>query len=56
MTGDGEMQEGSNWEAIMSAAQFELNNLTLIIDHNRFQQGAAISETNDVAPLRPKLA
>lgn len=28
----------------MSAAQFELNNLTLIIDHNRFQQGAAISK------------
>lgn len=56
MTGDGEMQEGSNWEAIMSAAQFKLNNLTLVIDHNRFQQGAAIADTNDVAPLRPKLA
>ncbi len=55
MTGDGEMQEGSNWEAIMSAAQFGLNNLTLIIDHNRFQQGAALSDTNDIAPLRPKL-
>jgi transketolase len=55
MTGDGEMQEGSNWEAIMAAAQFKLNNLTLIIDHNRFQQGAALSDTNNLAPLRPKL-
>jgi transketolase len=55
MTGDGEMQEGSNWEAIMAAAQFKLDNLTLIIDHNRFQQGAALSDTNDLAPLRPKL-
>lgn len=55
MTGDGEMQEGSNWEAIMAAAQFRLDNLTLIIDHNRFQQGASLSETNDLAPLRPKL-
>jgi transketolase len=55
MTGDGEMQEGSNWEAIMAAAQFKLDNLTLIIDHNRFQQGAALAETNNVAPLRPKL-
>jgi transketolase len=55
MTGDGEMQEGSNWEAIMAAAQFRLDNLTLIIDHNRFQQGASLSETNDMAPLRPKL-
>ena len=35
ITGDGEMQEGSNWEAIMAAAQFKLDNLTLIIDHNR---------------------
>ncbi len=56
MTGDGEMQEGSNWEAISSAAQFGLNNLTLIIDHNRFQQGAALKETNDLAPFAPKLA
>jgi transketolase len=55
MTGDGEMQEGSNWEAIMAAAQFKLDNLTLIVDHNRFQQGAALAETNDLAPLRPKL-
>ena len=39
ITGDGEMQEGSNWEAIMAAAQFKLDNLTLIIDHNRLQQG-----------------
>ena len=55
MTGDGEMQEGSNWEAIMAAAQFKLDNLTLIIDHNRFQQGAALCDTNNLAPLRPKL-
>ena len=55
LTGDGEMQEGSNWEAISSAAQFRLNNLTLIIDHNRFQQGARLKETNDLAPFRPKL-
>ncbi|MDK4741462.1 transketolase [Rhizobium sp. LEGMi198b] len=55
MTGDGEMQEGSNWEAIMAASQFNLDNLTLIIDHNRFQQGAALADTNNVAPLRPKL-
>lgn len=55
ITGDGEMQEGSNWEAIMAAAQFKLDNLTLIIDHNRLQQGARLAETNDLAPLRPKL-
>lgn len=55
ITGDGEMQEGSNWEAIMAAAQFGLDNLTLIIDHNGLQQGARLADTNDVAPLAPKL-
>jgi transketolase len=55
LTGDGEMQEGSNWEAISAAAQFGLDNLTLIIDHNRFQQGASLSDTNDLAPFRSKL-
>lgn len=55
ITGDGEMQEGSNWEAVMAAAQFRLDNLTLIIDHNRLQQGARLAETNNLAPLAPKL-
>ena len=55
VAGDGEMQEGSNWEAIMAAAQFELDNLTLVIDHNRLQQGARLAETNNLAPFAPKL-
>lgn len=55
LTGDGEMQEGSNWEAISAAAQFQLDNLTLIIDHNRFQQGASLGDTNNLAPFRSKL-
>lgn len=55
ITGDGEMQEGSNWEAIMAAAQFKLDNLTLIIDHNGLQQGARLEDTNNLAPFAPKL-
>jgi transketolase len=55
MTGDGEMQEGSNWEAISCAAQFGLDNLTLIIDHNRLQQGATLRDTNNLAPFPAKL-
>ena len=35
LTGDGELQEGSNWEAAMAAAQYQLDNLTLIVDRNR---------------------
>jgi transketolase len=37
LTGDGELQEGSNWEAAMSAAHFKLDNLVWIIDRNTLQ-------------------
>jgi len=37
IVGDGEMQEGSNWEAIQFAVKYQLSNLTVIIDHNRLQ-------------------
>lgn len=36
-TGDGEMDEGAVWEAVMAAAQFQLDNLTLIVDANTIQ-------------------
>lgn len=53
-TGDGELQEGSNWEAAMTAGHRKLANLTLIIDRNRLQQGAPVAETNDLEPLADK--
>jgi transketolase len=53
--GDGEMQEGSNWEALMFAAQYELDNLTAVIDRNRLQQGARTEDTNGLDPLDEKL-
>lgn len=37
IAGDGEMQEGSNWEAIQFAVKHKLSNLTVIIDHNKLQ-------------------
>ena len=55
ITGDGELQEGSNWEAAMAAGHHKLANLTLIIDGNTLQQGARVAETNDVEPLADKL-
>lgn len=55
-TGDGEMQEGSNWEAIMSAAHYRLANLTLIVDRNMLQQGARTEDTNALDPLADRLA
>ena len=48
MTGDGELAEGSNWEAAMSAAKFGLTNLTWIIDRNHLQISGS---TEDVMPL-----
>jgi len=38
LVGDGECQEGSIWEATMSSVAFGLDNLTMIIDHNRIQK------------------
>ncbi|MGM9425472.1 transketolase [Hydrogenophaga sp. MI9] len=54
--GDGELQEGSNWEAAMYAAQRGLGGLTAIVDRNRLQQGASTADTNDLEPLADKWA
>ena len=51
LTGDGELQEGSNWEAAMAASQYKLDNLTLIVDRNRIQQGDFTENTINMEPL-----
>ena len=56
LVGDGELQEGSNWEAMMAASHYELDRLTVIVDRNRLQQGATVRETNDLEPLDQKAA
>jgi transketolase N-terminal domain/subunit len=56
VVGDGEMQEGSNWEALMTGSQYQLANLTIVIDRNRLQQGARTEDTNALDPLDDKLA
>lgn len=48
--GDGELNEGSNWEAILVAAALKLNNLLVIIDRNQFQ---ANIRTEKLIPLEP---
>lgn len=52
--GDGELQEGSNWEAAMAAAHQRLGNLVAVVDRNRLQQGARTEETNGLDPLTDK--
>jgi transketolase len=54
--GDGELQEGSNWEAAMTAAHYELASLTAVVDRNRLQQGARTEETKRLEPLADKWA
>jgi transketolase len=50
LCGDGEIQEGSIWEAVMFAAHKKLNNLCILIDNNRI---SSITKTEDVIDLRP---
>ena len=54
LTGDGELQEGSNWEAAMSAAHHGLDKLTVIVDRNRLQQGDRTESTVRLEPLADK--
>ncbi len=54
ITGDGELQEGSNWEAAMSAAHYKLDNLTVIVDRNGLQQGDFTERTMHLDPLADK--
>lgn len=55
LLGDGEMQEGSTWEGLMSAAQFKLGNLVAIIDRNKFTIDGPTEELMALEPLGEKL-
>jgi transketolase len=50
LLGDGELAEGSNWEAAMAAAHYKLDNLTAILDHNTLQ---ITGRTRDVCCNEP---
>ena len=54
LTGDGELQEGSIWEAVMSAAHFELDNFCMIVDNNDCQIDGRVTEVMNIYPLREK--
>jgi len=54
LTGDGELQEGSMWEASMAAAHYNLDNLTMIVDRNGLQQGDTTERTMHLDPLDEK--
>jgi transketolase len=54
VTGDGEINEGSVWEAAMSASKHKLDNFVLMVDYNKLQSYGKVSEVLDLEPLKDK--
>jgi len=55
MSSDGDLNEGSTWEAIMLAGQHHWDNLIMLVDYNRLQALGKSEEIIDLEPLIPKL-
>jgi transketolase len=51
---DGELDEGSNWEAILFAPQHKLDNLVLVVDYNKIQSFGRVKDVLDLDPLADK--
>ena len=56
LVSDGELDEGSTWEAILFAPHHLLDNLTLIIDHNKIQSLGRVQEVLNLGSLKDKFA
>ena len=52
--GDGESQEGQIWEAAMTAGHYKLDNLTVILDHNKYQIDGHVEEIKGIQPIADK--
>ena len=55
LVGDGELHEGSNWEALMLAGHLGMENLYVLVDNNGYDQMGRLKECCDIEPLRAKL-
>lgn len=53
---DGELDEGSNWEAFLFAGHHKLASLTAVVDYNKLQSLGSVANTLNIEPLRDKLA
>jgi transketolase len=51
---DGELDEGSNWEAVQFAQHFRLSNLVAIVDYNKIQSFGSVAEVSELHPLGDK--
>lgn len=54
LLGDGELPEGSNWEAALTASHYKLDNLCAIIDHNKLQITGPTTEVCNTNPIDEK--
>ena len=54
LTGDGELQEGQIWESLQPIANERLADITVIVDHNKFQSDAAVAAVSDLGPIEEK--
>jgi transketolase len=54
VVGDGELDEGQNWEAAMLAAKLGLDNLIVVVDHNRVQLDGPTDEVMPLGDIREK--
>jgi transketolase len=54
LTGDGELQEGQNWEALVSAANWKMDELIVVVDHNKIQSDYSLERTSSLGDLEAK--
>lgn len=56
LIGDGEMQEGSIWEALLFAAHHKLDNLIVILDNNKKQSSGFVKDILNIEPINKKVS
>ncbi len=56
LIGDGESQEGMIWEAAMTAGHYKLDNLCVILDHNRLQIDGKVADVKNIEPIKDKFS
>lgn len=56
LTGDGELQEGQFWESLPSAVNHKLDEITVIVDHNKIQSDTWVYKVSDLGDIEKKFS
>ena len=54
MTGDGELQEGQIWESLQPVANEQLGEITVVVDHNKYQSDSTVAAVSDLGAIEDK--